>query len=80
MIAAIPPIVLELAGEARRFGARVLVRECGQGSGHVDVFDAPDSLTVRRWDAGYRARERGWYWCASLAHADGERITDRPAP
>jgi hypothetical protein len=75
----IPPLVAELARQARRFGALVFVRECSNGSDHVDIFDAPDVLSIPLWDAGYRVslyRADCWYWCAALV--DGERQTDRP--
>ncbi len=75
----IPPLVLELAHEARRFGATVLVRECGHGAKHVDVFDVPDLMQVRLWDAGFHASEWRadyWHWCET----DADRITTPALP
>ena len=75
----IPPAILALAHDARRFGARILIRECGHSTPHIDIFDAPDELTIPLWDAGYRTHGDAWMWCASWGDGDGERITDRPS-
>jgi hypothetical protein len=77
----IPPLVLLLAHEARRFGARVVVRECGHNREHIDVFDAPATMAVRLWDSGFKPslyRADHWRWCASEESDDDERPTTPP--
>jgi hypothetical protein len=75
----LPARIAALAREASRFGAKVIVRVCSNGTEHVDLFDAPDDLAIQLWDAGYRAsrfRTDCWQWCAALV--DGERPTTPP--
>ena len=77
----IPVIVIALAQEAERFGATVIFRECGHGHEHVDIFDAPDELVIRLWDAGFRASEQRsgyWRWCMTTIDFD-EKPTTPPA-
>lgn len=72
-----------LAHEARRFGAKVVIRQCGHNVDHVDIFDTPDFITIRLWDAGYREFFADqivdhWRWCETMV--DCERPTTPPPP
>lgn len=73
--------MIGLAQEAERFGATVLFRECGHGYEHVDIFDAPDALTIQLWDAGFRASEHRasyWRWCVTMVDIDDMPTTPPP--